>query len=58
MYQIKAGERETRQKSVSLPPKAGGITEINPIFKQGFLAQKHTTRAYKTLLSPYFEIRK
>ena len=51
MYQIKAGERETRQK-------AGGITEINPIFKQGFLAQKHTTRAYKTLLSPYFEIRK
>ena len=53
MYQIKAGEWETRQKSGRV-----GITEINPIFKQGFLAQKHTTRAYKTLLSPYFEIRK
>ena len=58
MYQSgRAGDEAKKRKS---PAKSGrvGITEINPIFKQGFLAQKHTTRAYKTLLSPYFEIRK
>ena len=53
MYQSgRAGDEAKKRKS---PAKSGrvGITEINPIFKQGFLAQKHTTRAYKTLLSPY-----
>ena len=31
MYQIKAGERETYQKSVSLPPKAGELASLRLI---------------------------